>query len=546
MISAAAALLLKMSPEERDGVLSRMSPENLVALPPDVMQSVLTAKEKASVATRMAPYAWRVGSLRYKLHTEQCQIVERMEEMFNRKPTGAEGSVERVKAMSSVSYFMLWRRGEGKSFTALVWCFEFCIKNPNSRLLYLAPLKKDAEKIASDIVDLFILPDCPLELQPKFDANKRIFTFPNGSLIRLEGVKNEKLDDLRGGGAHVVVLDECAQMPDLSYLLGSICTPIAERMNGKILLLTTPPREPDEAIQTKMVFDAHVSAGAAATMTLTDGTRETWDQKARLLKGMWESPEDIPEILAGRMLPRKTQARRELFCLWETDAEKMYVPEWAAKRDVLVVEFKTEFDFDRYVSMDPGHTDQTGILFAAFDPYRGVILVEDELLLSAPNPITIADTIRSKEHMRWPGIVPRLRVSDIDKFLIASLVSDHGISIDQVEKQDSLAAVNAMRDVVDLSLIEIHPRCTALRDQLDRARWNKKANDLDRDPKGGHFDLVAALKYLVRSVDRTRTRSRNPYAMDRVKKEAPSWNMRPNGRFGERFDAAVKKVWGRR
>jgi len=196
--------------------------------------------------------------------------------------------------------------------------------------------------------------------------------------------------------------------------------------------------------------------------------------------------------------------------------------------------------------MDPGSTDNTGILFAAFDPYRGVVYVEDELLLSAPNPITIADTIRSKEYMRWGSVVPRRRVSDVDKFLIASLVSDHGISIEQVDKQDSLAAVNAMRDLVDLELLEIHPRCVGLLDQLDRARWNKKANDLDRDPRGGHFDLVAALKYLVRSVDRTRTRSRNRFAMDQVRDATNSWNLRAKGKFAEKFDAGIKKIWSPR
>jgi hypothetical protein len=58
--------------------------------------------------------------------------------------------------------------------------------------------------------------------------------------------------------------------------------------------------------------------------------------------------------------------------------------------------------------------------------------------------------------------------------------------------------------------IEISPRCVHLIRQMKNAIWNNKATDFARagsKSPDGHFDLVAALKYLCRGVNR----HHNPY-----------------------------------
>jgi hypothetical protein len=52
----------------------------------------------------------------------------------------------------------------------------------------------------------------------------------------------------------------------------------------------------------------------------------------------------------------------------------------------------------------------------------------------------------------------------------------------------------------------IHPRCAELIQQLETTIWNNQRTSYERN-KYGHGDLLDALVYLVRNIDR----NRNPY-----------------------------------
>jgi hypothetical protein len=59
-------------------------------------------------------------------------------------------------------------------------------------------------------------------------------------------------------------------------------------------------------------------------------------------------------------------------------------------------------------------------------------------------------------------------------------------------------------------IILIHPRCKNLLTQLQYGTWDKNHTKFSRSSTGNHWDLLAALVYFVKHVDR-RT---NPYPVD--------------------------------
>ena len=303
-------------------------------LTPDPRVAALEARVQAEIVRR----AYARGDLSYKLDETQRLIRQKRESAWAPKAAaaGPRTAMERVAAADvPISYFELCARGNGKTFELLVLELETALRVKDARVLHAAPLRDDAEKIARDLMELFILGDCPREMKPEWHAGEGEYRFPTtGAVLRFRGTNNDSVERLRGFGYHLVVLDECGSMDQLAYVFG-IVKPLAERMGGKLVLATTPPKLADH--ESKGIFEDHVKRGSAVTFTLLDNPRKTWEQKAAILLNEGEAPEDVPHILDGRMLPRRTTTLREYFCQWVTDSEMALVPEFTAERERQIV-----------------------------------------------------------------------------------------------------------------------------------------------------------------------------------------------------------------
>lgn len=383
---------------------------------------------------------------------------------------------------------------------------EACLKTPNARVLYLAPFAKDANEIAVDLAES-ILWEAPKEVRPEYRAQTREMVFPNGSIIRIKGVNGEHAQFLRGGAADLVILDECGIMDDLQHVLTDVVMPMTMTTNGKVILATTPSRSP--AHEAFTLYERLAGQGATIKFTLRDAPHISQLTKMEYLVAVGESPDRAMGIIDGTLSPETTTAKREYFCEWVTDAESAVVPEFTKdKQKEIIRESLRPVFFDAYVAMDPGFQDRTGILFAHWDFLNARLVIEDEVLLHRANTQDIAVSIENKEKSLWDGHKPYMRVSDVDLRLISDLWNMHKLQFLPTKKEDSLGAINVMRNMVQNAQIIIHPRCVHLIRQLEHATWNRKATDFMRGGDvDGHFDLVAALKYLCRNVNK----SRNPY-----------------------------------
>lgn len=460
------------------------------------MPPSLSAEEQAIVRSAVDAL-WRRGELRWKLDATQ-QIL-----------------YDRIKGAKDLRYFLNCSRRLGKSFVMLALAVEICLKKKNARVIYVAPTAKDAADIATDNW-LTLAEDCPEDIKGEYKAQSKELIFPNGSIIRFKATNGEHAKDLRGGRADIAVLDEAGTMDDFENVLYSIVEPMTastgQHAAGMIVIATTPSETSGH--DSGKVYESYAMQGFMSEFTLNDNPRMPYEEKRKILLRLGESPERIPGILRGELEPETTRAKREYYCQWVTEANRAVVPEYtAACRAEVLKEVERPPFRDCYVGMDPGMVDNTGILFGYWDFLGQRLVIEDEWVKKHAGTKEVAKAIADKEREHFVGMPNIWRVSDVEKRLIQDLRTDHQIQFFQSKKKDSNASIQLMRSWVQSGQIIIHPRCTNLDRQLKNAIWNRRGKDFERDNSedsiDAHYDLVAALKYLVRFVNTNR--NRNPY-----------------------------------
>lgn len=453
--------------------------------------AALSPEERTAAYAQITGQLWETGRLRYKLHETQLKIYEAIQANTHRR------------------HFVCCSRRLGKTYMLVALAFETALQKPGARILFLAPQGKDAKEISVDIAAK-ILEDCPPEIRPEFNGQDKEYRFKNGSIIRHKGTNGDQAQFLRGGAADLVIMDEAGMMDNLQQVLNSVVEPMTLTTKGRIIIATTPSMSPGH--ECAAIYERFASLGCVSQFTLRDAPHIAHEEKYRSLLNAGEKADRIDRILDGTLEPETTTAQREYFCEWVTDASAAVVREFDAEaRAEIVVQHPRPHHFDAYTAMDPGMRDRTGILFAYWDFLQAKLVIEDEALLTGPPTSKIASVIKEREHATWGFREPYIRVSDVDPRLIADLWELHRLRFQRARKEDSLGAVNLMRNDVLTRTLVINPRCVNLIRQLKNATWNKAATDFARPQSeqaiDGHYDLVAALKYLCRTV----VRNKNPY-----------------------------------
>lgn len=97
---------------------------------------------------------------------------------------------------------------------------------------------------------------------------------------------------------------------------------------------------------------------------------------------------------------------------------------------------------------------------------------------------------------------PAGRVSDIDPQMIHDMLMSYGISIAPTTKDDLRdTMVWNVRQWLMRGRVLFTPRAQLAFDHVKACRWDKNRNKFDEHEVYGHFDLAAALVYLVRYVE---------------------------------------------
>ena len=121
-----------------------------------------------------------------------------------------------------------------------------------------------------------VFKDAPPTLRPVFKTQDNIYVFPNGSEIQLAGTDNGNHDKLRGGNAHLCLVDEAAFCSDLKYIINSILIPSTTLTKGKIVLSSTPPRTPNHEFVKYMEMGDQ--QGLGIKKTIWDAVEDSKDE----------------------------------------------------------------------------------------------------------------------------------------------------------------------------------------------------------------------------------------------------------------------------
>lgn len=447
---------------------------------------------------------WEKGDLRFLLIGNQ-KIV---------KKTLVEG----VRNNPGEIFTILCSRRFGKSFILTCWAYEVCLSMPNAVVKYACPTKIQVAEIITKNIPT-IEKDMPEHMRPTWMKAEGKLKFPNGSEIQIAAVNNGNADALRGGYAHLCIVDEAGFVDELDYVVDSVLGPTTDTTDGDIVLASTPNyKNPAHLFHTEYVIPK-LEEGTLIKFTVFESP--FWgpklEQKLKKRYGDFDNP----------------KFRCEYLCEFAVDRSDMVIHTFDdnVKSDVVRASYTRPDFFDAYVSGDPAAKDLTGILFAYWDYYNKRIVIEDELALGGEGKkITtkeIADSIKRKEKLLWTNSygftqVPYKRIMDNNApILINDLRADHNLYFTATAKDDKSGAADKVCRMLREGSIYINPKCKQLLFQLETTKWKTKRDGEQKNEfsrvkvKQGnaqgllshHGDLVDALIYLVRNV----VQSHNPF-----------------------------------
>lgn len=431
---------------------------------------------------------WERGDLTWKL--DQFQ-----KELYN--------TVLNTKEKISV---VLCSRRLGKSYAVLVMAMMLCLQKPKTIVKILAPTKDQIDDITGDLIPQ-IIADCPEELRPVPHKSKFTYNFLNGSKIQLAGADSGHSNKLRGGFAHLCIVDEAGFCNDLTTTIRRVLIPTTMNTRGKILLVSTPPDDPDHEF--------------------IDFINEAEEQKTLIKKTIYDNPrikkEEIDDIIksypGGAEHP---DFRREYLCHLIKDPKRSVLPEFDGVLESKIVKENVRPPFfDSYVAMDLGGRDLTVALFAYYDFRKNKIVIEDEVVVDFKKPNEsipkLTKAIEDKIKQYWFDPITNQErpvykyISDINYIVTNEIrqCSNGKINFLIPKKEDKEAAVLYLKTLLLNDSIIINPRCKTLIRHCKNAKWKRSQGEriFDRSPDDGHYDALDALIYLVRSVDF----NRNPY-----------------------------------
>lgn len=436
---------------------------------------------------------WRMGSLEWKLKSHQKEMYK----FYHEKP-------DKIIVINC-------SRQIGKSVFLGVIALEQCVNHPNSIVKLLQPKQNMIRRNFKPIMNM-LLEDCPKDMFPEFKTQDNTYVFPNGSEIQLAGTDNGNADNIRGGKAHLCLIDEAGFCNELNDLISSILIPTTLQTNGRIILCSTTSTDPNhEFIQ--QIKEARVKK-TLLVRTIYDVLRigiESGEEEPQI------DNRKIEIIIKGTPGGDESDAfRTEYLCEIITDSDRAVVPEFTKNEKDIVVPWVRPPFCDKYVSMDIGVRDLTVVLFGYYDFQHAVLVIEDEFVINGNemNTDKLAEGIREKEYKNWLNKLtgelekPYMRVCDNNALtVINDLAQLHNLYFRPTDKQNKNEALNQVKIMFNNNQIVINPRCEILINHLRLATWDKTKKDYTRSKDNGHFDAVDALVYMVRNVNLTH----NPY-----------------------------------
>ena len=385
----------------------------------------------------------------------------------------------------------------GKTTTILAYIMELLNQHPGWICRWCEPWKEQCHEIVIPAVNK-LQEWAPTNKKMKWREKGSQYIHPNGSILYLRGVNEDKGESSRGPHSHVIVADEFGSWKNARYIVDDVLKPQLETTNGPFIFASTPPEDLGHLYY--IYADTALMEGRFIQKIIHDNESLP---PARI--------EEIKKDCGG-----ETTAAwlRERLCQRIKNPEMTVIPEYedTLEGNVVPNDYKAPDYFDCYVGGDNGADDNTVLLFGYYDFLNDEIVIENELVLNNQTSEVIAKRAKDIERDLWQEgeKKPYRRVYDADKQVLIDMVSTHKYTVYAPEKADRIAAIRALRIRVKQRKFKIKARCKVLRHQLNVGMWrDEKHLDFQRsdDEMLKHLDAIAAAVYFNRSV----VKNRNPY-----------------------------------
>lgn len=451
--------------------------------------------------------AWKTGNLYYLADDNQSGLIRGLEERY-------DGTYREI-AWNCV-------RRMGKSFALCLFAYMQCLKKPGTDVKYLAPNKGAVPAIILPQFR-FIISKCPEVLReecvPVWNKAEGTYTFPNGSIITVAGCSTTTLDVLRGRATDIGIIDEAGFVKEneiLESMIKDVLGPQIVDRGGILVMASTPASTPNH----------YFVRYAINTMKEGNYFKRTIYETPR-----WD-PKKIENAIRATGGEDSLTFKREYLCEFIIDKTKAVLPEFVPNQDsiikTVIVEPLSQEQIssgkyirrpaycDKYIVMDYGFfPDKTGVLFAYWDYSNATIVIEGEILINGVTYDTIADSINQKRKELWGDQEIKGWYADMDSGKIYEFYDKYHMPFIKPIKFDKEVSINQTNTYCKDHKLIVSDKCVELIAQARSAVWKTaKRNDFDRDETGGHFDLIDALIYLARNIDRTSDPTPANYGVD--------------------------------
>lgn len=450
------------------------------------------SKKKEITPEQAKDLLWEAGELSWKMLPVQ-QVIKK-------------GILEDANKISVV----LCGRRLGKTTLMCIMALEECLKTSGAIVKFIFPRQKDAKRNILPLMRM-LLDDCPKHVKPTYMEADKCFRFPhNNSEIQFAAAQNGNAESIRGGFAHLCIFDECAFAEDTKYIVRSILSPTVKTTGGRVILVSTPPRNPNHEFVTDYVIP-YQAEGRIKVFTIYDNPNFN-DSIVQEIISEYPRGIDDPDF------------RREYLCEIIREMDAAILPSFTEQNEKVIVtnNYTIPTFKDCYVSMDIGGSDLTAIVFGYYDYLNATTVIQDELIFGKDvNTKAVAEAIKEKEEELWINPIdnspepPYIRVADNNNLImLTDLQRDYGIIFIPTKKDNREAAINSVDVAISQHKLIIDPKCKHLLYHMKFAEWNKTRTtfkQLKDSPtgqiKGGHADALAALIYFHRNI----IKSKNPY-----------------------------------
>jgi len=414
------------------------------------------------------------GDLEFLMHDGQLEI--------NRMMTSHPDEPE---------FLILCSRQLGKSFIGLLIALShlarpFGKRKPMVRIF--CETQDQIKDIVQDNMDLIMMVAPPGYIV-RTKSEKR-YQIGCGEL-RLGMLAGARVHGKRGGNATLIITEESAFSPSETFkdAVDNVLGPQLLRSEGQMIHITTSSKDELHHIHT-VVQPKCQEAGTLCNLTIYknpqlndrqiikafikifDGTTESWER------------EYLVRVVRSTMLT--------------------VVPEF--HEDNIVRETDQPVYSNWLTSIDFGGTrDKHAAVLGYHDFKRAkdVILAEYQLDINTGTDVIIEETEALESDYMASEVVSHMRKIDAPGQLLVDLRGNgFPCSLPSKAAGSFEAGINQIRMGIQGGTMEIHPRCINLIAALKYGKLNKQRTDFERHPKFGHLDIVAALMYFLRHLNR--------------------------------------------